>query len=136
MCPMRALTVLLLTLVLLSGCMRNAAEEHPEKTTSSMTTHNMTPEEVLAQQPNADIFKFDGITYQKAEHRDDLAQYKPGKYLGKIEQHYTPGKPFLNWTATQLPTGTEIYDTDPKIRPVLIIKQGDHILYYVGLIEG
>ncbi|MGB8955023.1 MAG: hypothetical protein WCC10_06600 [Tumebacillaceae bacterium] len=136
---MRALTVLLLTLVLLSGCMRSAAEEHPEKTavTSTRTSHNPTPEEVLAQQPNADIFKFDGITFQKAEHREDLQTYKPGKRLSKIEAHYTPGKqPFLNGTATLLPIGTEIYDTDVPSGPVLIVKQGDRIIYYVGLVEG
>lgn len=122
-------------MILLTACsqsVENNAESRVE------ATHNPTAVEVLAQNADADIFQFQGIVYENADHVEWVQQDKLtiGERVGKITKPYQEGLPFEDGMATKLPTGAEIYEPAKKSGPVLIVKWNGNEKRYLGLLEG
>lgn len=97
----------------------------------SITTHNPTVEEILSQDPDADILYMDDIVYAtNIDWVDELSLTK-GEEIGEIEKNTTNPKEFINKTANVLPVGTKIYRA--KGSNGMLIADDK---YYYGLVEG
>jgi len=97
----------------------------------TITTHNPTVEEILSQDPDADILYLDEIVYAtNIDWVDELALTK-GEEIGEIEKNTTSSKEFINKTANVLPVGTKIYRA--KERNGMLIADDK---YYYALVEG
>ena len=119
------------------GCTNNGELEtnkHGELETNkeeTITTHNPTVEEILSQDPDADILYLDEIVYAtNIDWVDELALTK-GEEIGEIEKNTTSSKEFINKTANVLPVGTKIYRA--KERNGMLIADDK---YYYALVEG
>lgn len=103
-------------------------ETNKEKT---ITTHNPTVEEILSQDPDADILYIDDIVYAtNIDWVDELVLTK-GEEIGEVEKNTTSSKEFINKTANVLPVGTKIYRA--KERNGMLIADDK---YYYALVEG
>lgn len=122
------LFTLLFSLVIVA-CANNSELETNK--VESVATHNPTVEEILSQDPDADILYIDEIVYAtNIDWVDELALTK-GEEIGEIEKNTTNPKEFTNKTANILPVGTKIYRA----------KEGNGMLiaddkYYYALLEG
>lgn len=97
----------------------------------TITTHNPTVEEILSQDPDADILYIDDIVYAtNIDWVDELALTK-GEEIGEVEKNTTSSKEFINKTANVLPVGTKIYRA--KERNGMLIADDK---YYYALVEG
>ena len=97
----------------------------------TITTHNPTVEEILSQDPDADILYLDEIVYAtNIDWVDELALTK-GEEIGEVEKNTTSSKEFINKTANVLPVGTKIYRA--KERNGMLIADDK---YYYALVEG
>lgn len=119
------------------GCTNNGELEtnkHGELETNkeeTITTHNPTVEEILSQDPDADILYIDDIVYAtNIDWVDELALTK-GEEIGEVEKNTTSSKEFINKTANVLPVGTKIYRA--KERNGMLIADDK---YYYALVEG
>lgn len=124
---MRILIPLILVLFLLPACSQYA----------TYSTHSPTAEEVLIQNPEADIFQYNGIIYINASDTEWVQQTEItiGNVVGTITDAYKKRRKFKNGMATKLPIGTEIFDVNGSGQ-LLIIKSGGKEIKYSCLIEG
>jgi hypothetical protein len=133
---MKIIISFFIALLMLTGCNQSKVinSEHP--TTES--THNPTAKEILAQNPNADIFQHKGIIYTNAINIEWVEQTELtiGESAGTIKKQYKDGLTFENGMATKLPVGVEIFEPVKKSGPVLIVKLSGKEMRYLGLIEG
>lgn|SRR5699024_6483396 len=138
-------TFIVLCCFMIVGCTNNGELEtnkhgeletnkHGELETNkeeTITTHNPTVEEILSQDPDADILYLDEIVYAtNIDWVDELALTK-GEEIGEIEKNTTSSKEFINKTANVLPVGTKIYRA--KERNGMLIADDK---YYYALVEG
>jgi hypothetical protein len=102
----------------------------------------VTARDVLKQNPDADIFQYEGFIYSNVtelewfdERRENLAK---GKMLGEIKKQSTRSFGFKDFTATKAPVGTKIYSSSQggKESGVLILEFKGEDLYYLVLLEG
>ena len=131
---MRIITTFLVVLFILTGC--NQSEGVPSE--QSAATHNPTADEILAKNPNADIFQLDGIIYSNANNVEWVQQSELtiGEKVGTITKKYKDGLTFEDKMATKLPVGAEIFEPVKKSGPILIVRLNDNEIRYLGLIEG
>src|SRR5699024_12164473 len=67
-----------------------------------ISTHNPTVEEILSQDPDADILYIDDIVYAtNIDWVDELALTK-GEEIGEVEKNTTSSKEFINKTANEI----------------------------------
>jgi len=120
---------------LLTACSQSVENNAESR---ARVTHNPTAEEVLTQNADADIFQFEGIVYENADHVDWVQQDEltRGERVGKITKQYQKGLPFEDGMATKLPEGAEIFEPAKKSGPVLIVKWNGNEKRYLGLLEG
>lgn len=130
-------TFIVLCCFMIVGCTNNGELEtnkHGELETNkeeTITTHNPTVEEILLQDPDADILYIDDIVYAtNIDWVDELALTK-GEEIGEVEKNTTSSKEFINKTANVLPVGTKIYRA--KERNGMLIADDK---YYYALVEG
>ncbi|NIK11727.1 hypothetical protein [Alkalibacillus almallahensis] len=108
------------------------------QTTSEKTViDNPTPEEILTENENADIFVLNDIVYSNAEdiewvNKKELAL---GDDIGEIKKQTESSADFENHTATKLEVGTTIYETVEK-SDIYIVKVNNKEIRYLGLREG
>ncbi|MET3682881.1 hypothetical protein ABID56_000971 [Alkalibacillus flavidus] len=126
----KTLSVVLLLSVVMVGCSNQTVSEET-------VIDNLTPEEILAENENADIFMLDDIVYSNAENiewvnEEDLTL---GDEIGEIKVQTNDRADFDNYTATQLDVGTKIYETVEK-SDIYIAKVGHKQIRYLGLREG
>lgn len=135
---MRIVAMLLVVLLLLAGCAKVSDSEQFADPCAENNSCELTANEVLDQNPNADIFQLNGVIYSNASNIDWVQQEQLtlGKKIGTITNQYKDGQSFENGMATTLPVGGEIFEPAEKSGPILIIKLDNKEIRYLGLIEG
>jgi len=126
----------ILCLAILAGCNQYEGSSSG-KSNEKYETHNPTAEEILSQNPDADIFQLNGIIYSNASNVEwvQAEELTIGETIGTITKQYTDGLTFEEEIATKLPVGTEIFKP-LKGGGILIAKLNDKEIRYLGLIEG
>ncbi|MBU9721378.1 MULTISPECIES: hypothetical protein [Bacillaceae] len=102
---------------------------------------NPTSKEILENNPDADIFVYDGIVFSNAS---DLPYYQldhseKGNVLGEIKETTDKSKRFKDFTSTVLPIGTPLYSTteeqtDSHFTIIATVDEVD--ILYIALLEG
>lgn len=97
---------------------------------------NPTPKEILSEDPQADIFQFNGIVYKNASDLDWVIQQelKKGELIGKIKK--VSSSNFEDGTASILPVGTKLYNTINSTGDIIIVDYKNRLIPYIGLYEG
>lgn len=131
----KSLFLILFLTVSLVACNENEGsgiEEH--------TTHNPTPEEILSEEKDADIFLEGDVVYKNAQDIDWVNEEKltVGEEIGEIKKQSNDSEKFEDFTATKLPVGVKIYEPeeDESGGLIYIIKMDDEEMRYLGLVEG
>lgn len=133
---MKMITFILTMMLVFSACSPTVGNGGPQQTE---IIGNATAEEILARDPDADIFQLNGIVYLNAHDIEWVQEevLEAGEAVGIIEQEYDENLPFEDGMATELPVGTKIFETQPHKGPILVVKADDDTLVkYLGLIEG
>ncbi|MFB6366340.1 hypothetical protein ACFCP7_20175 [Paenibacillus elgii] len=133
---MKIIISFLITLLMLTGCNQSKVINSENSITESI--HNPTAQEIIAQNPNADIFQYKGVIYDNASNIEWVQQEKltVGEKVGMITKQYKDGLNFEDEMATKLPVEVEIFEPIKKNGPVLIVKLNGKEIRYLGLIEG
>ncbi|MCR8657437.1 hypothetical protein [Paenibacillus endoradicis] len=134
---MKVFISLFIALFILTGC---------NQSTVSNTEHSRTPTsignpsatDILAENPNADIFQYKDVIYKNASNNEwvQQAELTIGDRVLTIEKQYNNDLTFEQGMATMLPIGTEIHVPITKSGAILIAKVDGKEIRYVGLIEG
>ncbi len=101
----------------------------------------VTARDVLKQNDSADILKFDGFIYSNVTDlewfQENKDRHQKGKKIGEIKKVTTSSLFFTNFSATKLPEGTVLYDTNDGETGIIFVEMdnGDE-LYYMQLLEG
>ncbi|MDX1805723.1 MAG: hypothetical protein R3267_01700 [Paenisporosarcina sp.] len=102
----------------------------------------VTAKDVLKQNPEADIFQYNGFIYNNMTEVEWFEQEKD-KYikhslLDEIEKQSSSSYGFKDLTTTKLPVGTKIYSTSDNENDlgILIVEYEGKDLYYMQLLEG
>lgn len=119
----------LLVAVILSGC------QDAEATYNKFDTGNPAAADFLDNDPHADIFEYGGIIYVNAKQIDWVMEenIKTKRFIGEIAQTTTKAKAFHSLTASKLPVGTKVYETNS---PIMIAKVDGKEYRYLGMREG
>ncbi|CAM5214786.1 hypothetical protein UACE39S_05088 [Ureibacillus acetophenoni] len=112
--------------------------DNPFSEVTISETGNPTPEEILSNDPNADIFLIGDVVYINAE---DIRWVKEleltiGDKSGEIKKNTTNSSEFESYTANKLPIGTVIYSPVEKSGPIKIVIIDNKEIRYLGMIEG
>lgn len=134
--------------VILTGCSKNSytsqnglvssmPDKEPKTSNGVYTTHNPTPEEILNQTPNADIFLYKDAVVQNAKEIEWVKKLKlsKGELIGEIISQYKKGRKFEQGMATKLPIGTRVYKSKERSE-VLLVEISGKYLKYLMLLEG
>lgn len=92
-------------------------------------------EEVLDQEPDADIFQWQGSVYQADVEWVQELELTKNELLGEILYNAQIPENFQDGTATKLPIGSMIYSTNEGGLYVLVEVDGE-LLKYLLLAEG
>jgi hypothetical protein len=101
----------------------------------------VTASDVLGRNNDADVLKYNGFMYNNvtdlewfAENKDRLQK---GKKIGEIKKVTTSSWFFSDFSATKLPKGTVLYDTnDGKTGIIIVETENGDFLYNMQLLEG
>jgi hypothetical protein len=128
----RMLPVVLLLAMAIVACNNQTTPKEPE-----IILDNPTPEEILADNENADIFFLNGIVYSNAEHIEwvNEKELTLGEEVGEIKEQTSNSDEFENYSATLLPVGTKIYQPVEK-GDIYIVRVDGKEIRYLGLREG
>ncbi|PAV31499.1 hypothetical protein CIL05_02255 [Virgibacillus profundi] len=79
---------------------------------------------------------FDGTVYTNAKDIEwvNEEELTLGEKVGEIQNQTDNSKEFENFTASKLPTGTEIYELEEKKGPIFIVKLDGDKIPYLGLV--
>lgn len=131
----KSFPLILFLLLVLVACSGN-----DENKTAVDDTHNPTPEEILSEDKNADIFIEGDLVFINAQDIDwvNEEELTVGEEVGEIEKQSTDSGEFENFTASKLPVGTKIYEPKEDVLGgyIYIVKKDDEEIRYVGLAEG
>src|SRR5690625_7551881 len=110
----KGLFLFLFLLLALMACSANDEEQH--------TTHNPTPEEILSEDKDADIFVEGDLVYTNAEDINwvNEEELTTGEEIGEIKQQSDDSEEFEDFTATKLPVGTKIYEPEEEDRKSVV----------------
>lgn len=130
----KTLLFLFSLLILLTGCSTSHSSQ-PQRQTQNIG--NPTAEEILKNNPEADLLQLRFIVYLKAEDNSWVQQEKLGSLqdVGEIRSTYDGSEPFENEMATKLVAGTKIYEAAHSSLIIVIDDNGKEIRY-LPLIEG
>lgn len=119
---------------MLAACSNN----NKENETNEESIGNPTPEEILSDDKDADIFLMDGTVYTNAKDIEwvNEEELTAGEKVGEIKSQTDDSEEFENFTASKLPAETDIYEPEEKKGPIYIIKLDGEEIPYMGLIEG
>lgn len=125
---MKPAVVIMVLLLILSGCSNSMMP-------SEVVIENPTPKEMLAENPDADIFVMDGYVFSNAGHVEWVRQqeYELGEQVGEITRQTSYSWRFKEGTASKLPVGTKIFDTNAPF--YIAVVDGQEIAY-IKLLEG
>lgn len=99
---------------------------------------NPTPEEILANDKDADIFLIGDDVYKNAEDIEWVRELDLtlGEKSGEIREITNISSEFESYTATKLPIGTVIYTPVESKGPIKIVFIDNKEIRYLGMIEG
>lgn len=105
-----------------------------------MLHNNPTPEEILLDDKNADIFVEGDVVYINAQDIEWVNEEKltAGEKIGDIKKQFDENEEFEDFTATKLPVGAQIYEPEEDVIGglVYIVKIDGKEIRYIGLVEG
>ncbi|UYZ23939.1 hypothetical protein [Mesobacillus jeotgali] len=101
----------------------------------------VTARDVLKQNDNADILKYDGFIYSNVTNLEwfekEKERIQKGEEIGKIKKVTTSSLFFTNFSATKLPKGTVLYDTNDGNKGTIYVEtENGEAMYYIQLLEG
>lgn len=114
--------------VLLSGC-----ANEPEETV--VTISDITAEEVMELDSEADIFQYNSVVYQTNIEWVDKLDLTPGEKVMEIEEQSFDPADFSDGYATDLSIGTEIFRARER-QDILIAEVDGEYIYYLAIVEG
>ena len=126
------LSIFLLGNLLLWGCSSSSNEHHQ---TTVITTGNPTAQEILENDPKADIFQWNGTIYETNIDWVNELVLSESDFVGVIKYHTSNPNDFVDLSANVLPIGTEIYKVKER-NDILITKYNGELKYYYQLVEG
>lgn len=102
---------------------------------------SVTARDVLKQNEDTDILKYGGFVYSNATDLEWFQEVKDriqkGEEIGKIKKVTTSSLFFTNYSATKLPEGTVLYDTNDGDTGTIYVETEDgEVQYYIQLLEG
>ncbi|UOQ86889.1 hypothetical protein [Gracilibacillus salinarum] len=102
-----------------------------------MSSGNPTAADILIDNPEADIFLLNGIVYSNAGDLDWVMEkdWTAGEEVAEITRQTAESNEFTSGTATILPVGTSIYQTEEPSGLYIAIVNNEEIPY-IGLREG
>ncbi|WP_079477590.1 hypothetical protein [Halobacillus salinus] len=111
-----------------------ACGTEPQTTPDSNATENPSPAD-FSKEEQADFFVIDGVVYSNVEGAQwaEGLEYTLGEQLGEIKKQRTDEEEFESFTASQLPVGTKIYETDTRLYIAIVDNKE---IPYVKMIEG
>lgn len=125
------LAMLLVVALLISGCNGISNEITIE------SSGNPTAEEILSENPEADIFMLGDLIYSNAENIDWVSEQPLtiGEEIAEIAAQTSESDEFENGTATRLPIGTKIHEATEREDIYIAVVDGEEIPY-LSLVEG
>lgn len=119
--------IVFVSLILLAGC--------------SADSGKVTARDIIKGNADADVLKYNGFMYSNVTELEWFDKKKSniqkGKEIGEIKKLTTSSLFFSDFSATKLPKGTVLYDTNDGETGVIIVEtQDDEILFYMQLLEG
>jgi len=125
---MKPAVLLIFILFLISGC--NGLNLPGDAIIGSPSA-----EDILTDNPDADIFVMDGYVFSNAEHVEWAKQqeYVLGEQVGEITKQTSDSWRFEDGAASKLPIGTKIFETNAPFYIALV--DGEEIAY-IKLVEG
>jgi hypothetical protein len=111
--------------------------KEPSSINGLIITHNPTPQEILNENPDADIFLYRDAVAINAEDIEWVKNLKltNGEMIGEIVYKYSKGEKFKQGMATKLPLGSKVYRTKERGEVLLVEVEGEYIRYLLAL-EG
>ncbi|MEH7379992.1 hypothetical protein V7138_05875 [Bacillus sp. JJ1533] len=118
---------MIVTLILLVSCSADGGK--------------VTARDVLKQNDDADVLKYNGFMYSNVTDLEwfekDKSKFQKGKEIGEIKKVTNSFLLFTNFSATKLPKGTALYDTNAGDTGMIVVEaENGKILYYMQLLEG
>ncbi|WP_010676637.1 hypothetical protein [Bacillus timonensis] len=101
----------------------------------------VTARDVLNQDEDADVLKYNGFMYSNVTNLEwfekDKSKFQKGKEIGEIKNVTDSFLFFTNFSATKLPKGTILYDTNDGDTGMIVVEtENGSLLYYMLLLEG
>lgn len=135
----RVLPVFASVAIILLICAVGCSSPLDSASVESVVAENPTAEDVLASNPNADIFQFDGVIYQTGiDWVEELTLTKDEK-VGEIIHKNETDTNFEDEMSNKLPVGAKIYSVEEREEiggPILLVEFRGNLLSYYGLVEG
>jgi hypothetical protein len=117
-----------ITLFAITGC-SNGAE------TTKITIDSIDAEEVLALDPDADIFQYDAVIYKANIDWVKKLSITKDVQIGEIKARNNSNTDFKDGMANKLPVGTKIFSAKER-GDVLIVEVEGETLKYLAASEG
>jgi len=112
----------------------NDAGDAEETDLSSLDA--LTAEEVLAEDPDADIFQFEGVVYKTEGELDEDVGVTLKELIGKVTKKVDSDTEFEDGMANELMPNVKIYSTNEKDLTVLLVEvQDEKRVYYAQVKE-
>lgn len=99
-------------------------------------TENPTAEEVLSQDPDADIFQYNGVIYQTDIDAVKGKSLTKDELVGEIKETNDTDTHFADEIANKLPAGAAIFTTEEEDEMFLIVESEGETLKYYAIVEG
>lgn len=130
------LAILMIAMLALTGC--TPADSNQSGQSMVSVIGNPTAQQIVENNPDADIFQFNNIVYSNASDLEwvQQADLTIGERVGAITKQYQADLMFEDGMATELPIGTEIYEPVKKYGDILIVVVNGQEIRYFGLLEG
>ncbi|WP_102275608.1 hypothetical protein [Cytobacillus massiliigabonensis] len=102
---------------------------------TKVTIDSIDADEVLALDPEADIFQYDGVIFKTdVDWVEELSLTKDHQ-IGKIKSRNETNKDFKDEMSNKLPVGAKIYSAKER-GDILIVESEGKILKYLAIVEG
>lgn len=124
----------MIALLTMAGCSGLSDDEND---IAVDVTENPDAKEVLTDNPDADIFQFDGVIYLTGIDWVEETTLTKDEQVGEIKKQNDKNRDFENKMANKLPVGAKIFSTKEDIGgPSLIVESEDETLKHYGNVEG
>lgn len=121
------LLIIIMVLLALSGCKADQTQTH--------STSNPTAEEVLSDNPNANIFMYKETIYNAGVSWVDELELTKDQLITEIIKKSDNRNGYVDGTANKLSVGTKIYSVKER-GDILIAETPDGDIRFYNLVEG